>query len=145
MNQGPKVDGHGHDNKREEEGWFPTFRTTFIHCQGFILHLILFNSMFLKYKMCNQVIFTYKLRKEGYKKLGKVPNAASILSKYTFLLGHWFKHEFSYTDTQVTNHPLVNPIKTRQSSQRFITSCICCFALLYRRVSELCISPYLVC
>ena len=67
MDQGPEVDGHGHDNKREEEGWFPTFRTTFIHCQGFILHLILFNSMFLKYKMCNQVIFTYKLRKEGYK------------------------------------------------------------------------------
>ena len=70
MDQGPQVDGHGHDEKREEEGWFPTFRITFIHCQGFILHLILFNSMFLKYKSVISSFHSYKLIKRGAK-IGK--------------------------------------------------------------------------
>ena len=67
MDQGPQVDGHGHDKKREEEGRFPTFRTTFIHCQGFILHMILFNCMFLKYKSVISSFHSYKLIKKGYK------------------------------------------------------------------------------
>ena len=47
VDKGSQVDSHRHDENEKEDG-VPTFRITFIHFQGFILHLILFSSIFLK-------------------------------------------------------------------------------------------------
>ena len=125
MDQGPQVDGHGHDKKREEEGRFPTFRTTFIHCQGFILHLILFNCMFLKYKSVISSFHSYKLIKRGTK-IGKVPKCCENFIKiYNFILGHWFKHKYSYTNTQVTNHPFEIKNETIKSTYHIMYMVLC--------------------
>ena len=48
VDKGTQVDSHRHDENKEEDGVCPTFRITFTHSQGFILHLILFSSIFLK-------------------------------------------------------------------------------------------------
>ena len=42
-----------------------------------------------------------------------------------FYLGHWFKHKFSYTNTQVTNHPFEIKNETIKSTYHIMYMVLC--------------------